>query len=114
MSDSHVARLDSSDLSRATREIGRIAFQSPRFSDDRKHAIALQLEFLAAEAIEPHEQRNAAIIKPVLTGLQLLFGTSADMLQAWNTWGPTLVGFFNQAQEAGSPASYRRFPADAA
>ena len=114
MSDSHVVRMDSADLSRAIQEIGRSAFRSPGFSDERKHAIALQLEFLASEADEPQERRNAAIINPVLNGLQLVLCASADMLQTWNTWGPTLVGFFNQAQKGSSPARDRRFPADAA
>lgn len=66
MSDSHVVRMDSADLNRAIQEIGRSAFRSPRLSDYRKHAIALQLDFLASEADEPQEQRNAAIINPVL------------------------------------------------
>jgi hypothetical protein len=106
--------MDSADLSRAIQEIGRSAFRSPRLSDYRKHAIALQLDFLASEADEPQEQRNAAIFNPVLNGLQLMLGTSADMLQAWSKWGPTLVEFFNQAQKGSSPARARRFPADAA
>ena len=70
--------------------------------------------FLLPSTDEPQEQRNAAIINPVLYGLQLVLCASADMLQAWNEWGPNLVEFFNQAQKGSSSARDRRFSADAA
>jgi hypothetical protein len=102
MSDGNVTEHGSTDLSRAIQEIGRSAFRSPGFSDVTKHAIALQLDFLASEAVQPKGQRRAAIIHPVLNGLQSVLGTSVDMQQAWSTWGPTLLEFFRRAQSGSS------------
>ena len=113
MSESHIARMDRADLMRAIQEIGRRALRSPGFSDERKQAIALQLDFLESEAVQPQDARKAAIIKPVLNGLQLSLCTSSDMLQTWNTWGPALVGFFSRTHGASSPVRDPGVPAEA-
>jgi hypothetical protein len=111
LSDSQVTRTGRPHLMRAIEEIGKRALRSPGFSDERKQAIALQLDFLESEAAEPQDAQNAAIIKPVLNGLQLVLCASADMHQAWNTWGPTLVGFFSRVSGASPPGGDPRLSA---
>jgi len=96
------ASADAPDLRRAIEEIEHSALRSYAFSDQRKREIALQLGFLATEARQPEPQRKAAIIKPVLNGLRLMLSTSAEMLSVWNTWGPTLMRFF-QTQPGSLP-----------
>jgi hypothetical protein len=82
----------SPDVAKAIMALGN-AIAASSLADVPKREAIDHLDFIAGEAAKPADQRKSSILRPVVTTLGLLLGTSADLTQLWDAYGPVLKAF---------------------
>jgi hypothetical protein len=62
-------------------------------SEEKNEAIEI-LSVVASEATAPKDKRKASVVNRLLAQFPTLIQTSADLLEIWQTVGPSIISFF--------------------
>jgi hypothetical protein len=78
-------------LAVALQRLAEAVQASQQLPDETKSEATEQLAFVAEQSVLPPEQRQpVGVLKTVLNSLRGTLGLSADLLQVWSTFGPTI------------------------
>jgi len=76
----------------ALQRLAEAISQSTGLPAERKTEATEQLTYIAEQAALPEEKRQPKpVLKAVIEGLRDTLGVSADVLQVWSTFGPSIV-----------------------
>jgi hypothetical protein len=79
-------------LGEALQRLADAISQSTGLPAERKSEATEQLTYIAEQAALPEEKRQPKpVLKAVVGGLRETLGVSADVLQVWSTFGPSIV-----------------------
>jgi hypothetical protein len=87
----HLVNGGSPEVSQALAKLANGILAS-KLADDQKREAIDQLEFVASEAAKPApERKGLSVLRPVVSSLTALLGTTADLTQLWEVYGKTLL-----------------------
>jgi hypothetical protein len=86
------------ELGNALRALAEAVAASRDLPDDKKSETTEQLAFVAHQCAIPEDKRQPpGVIKALLGGLRETLGVSADLLQVWGVYGPTILSVLGVA-----------------
>ncbi|WP_147439219.1 hypothetical protein [Corallococcus sp. CA049B] len=92
------AQQQNEELGSALQALADAVVKSRDLPDEKKSEATEQLSFVAQQCALPEDKRQPrSVLKPLLSGLRETLGLSADVLQVWGVYGPTILAVLGVA-----------------